>query len=185
MKRLFVAIKIQAEEPLSEVFHELKQALKHEKIKWVEPHNLHLTLKFFGETSEEKIPDITDVLKKASKEHQAFSFDISKIGIFGSRYNPKIIWAGIEHTDQLIQLDLSIKNELKNIGFFPDRQNFVPHLTLGRIKFLNDKDLFQAIISDFREEYFQSVRVSEILLLESTLSKRGPVYSVIETFLLV
>lgn len=182
MKRLFVAIKIKPNANFLEVFDELKHSLKHEKIKWVEVNNLHLTLKFFGETAEIKIPDIVNALQLGIEPHQHFELEISTLGIFGSRYNPKLVWAGLQNTSPLINLVTSINAQLEKIGFFQDRQNYVPHLTLGRINSLKDKKLFQQIISDFKEAYFQEILVTQVLLYESVLTKEGPIYSIIESF---
>lgn len=182
MKRLFAAIKIKPSSNFLEISDALKKGLKHEKIKWVEPNNLHLTLKFFGETQEDKIPEIVNALKLGLEKHNKFSLQISTLGIFGSKYNPKLIWVGLQPTDPLIQLVSSVHTELDKIGYFQDRQNFVPHLTLGRIKNLSDKNLFQNIISKHRENYFQEICVKEVYLFESTLTKDGPLYQIIETF---
>lgn len=181
MKRLFAAIKITADPHFLALFEELKQGLKHERIKWVEIHNLHLTLKFFGETEEDKILEIIQALKSGIQDHEKFTLKISTLGLFGSSYNPKLIWAGLQNVDPLKQLVRSIHSELESIGFFQDRQNFVPHLTLGRIRNLKDKNLFQDIISNYKEDYFQDALVSEVFLYESTLTKKGPKYQITET----
>lgn len=182
MKRLFVAIKVIPEVVFLSLFDELKKDLKHEKIKWVEVHNLHLTLKFFGETPENKMPEIITALKAGIEKHKQFAFKIKSLGIFGSRYNPKLIWAGLQNTIPLVHLATDVNTELEKIGYNYDRQNFVPHLTLGRIKFLRDKNLFQDIIVDYKDEYFQDVFVEEVYLLESVLTKEGPIYQIIEKF---
>lgn len=185
MKRLFLAIKLQPNNHFLELFSSLKAGLKHEKIKWIEPNNLHLTIKFFGETPENKIHELVTTLKLGVEKQNKFSLQISTLGIFGSQYNPKLIWAGLKKTGPLIQLVTNVTAELEKIGYFKDRQNFVPHLTLGRIKNLNDKNLFQNIISNFKEAYFQEELVKQICLLESTLTREGPIYTIIEKFELV
>ncbi len=181
-KRLFAAIKIQPDSNFLELFENIKLNLKHEKIKWVETHNLHLTLKFFGETTADKILEISNAIESAVSDTETFLFDVEKTGIFGSKYQPKVIWAGIPNAEPIIQLENSIFKQVEKIGIYKDRQNFVPHLTLGRIKFLNDKNLFQEIISDFKEEYFQEVKVDSIYLFESILKKTGPKYNVTKEF---
>ena len=181
-KRLFLAIKIQPDSQFADSLIRLKGELNHENIKWVDQNNLHITLKFFGETAENKIPDIVNALKFGLENHQNFGLEISTLGIFGSSYNPKLIWAGLRNTEPLIKLVTSVNSEIEKIGFYQDRQNFVPHLTLGRIKNLSDKNLFQDIISDYKEEYFQEAVVKEVCLFESTLTREGPTYKVIEKY---
>ena len=182
MKRLFIAIKIKPKSNFLKIFDELKQGLKHEKIKWVENNNLHLTLKFLGETSEEKTPEIIGALEEALKFHNSFCVDIRTIGLFGSHYDPKLIWAGLQNSESLIQLAADVNTGLEKIGSIQDRQNFVPHLSLGRIKYLSDKNLFQDIISEYKNEFFQKVFVNEVYLFESNLTKEGPIYKVVEKF---
>ncbi len=182
MKRLFVAIKIKPQSNFLDIFDELKKGLMHEKIKWVEVNNLHLTLKFFGEIQESKITEIVSALKLGIEKQDKFSLQISTLGIFGSSYSPKLIWAGLQNINPLLQLVSSMNIELEKIDFFQGRQNFVPHLTLGRIKKLSDKNLFRDIISDYKEEYFQEVLVTEVCLFESTLTRDGSIYTIIEKF---
>ena len=73
--------------------------------------------------------------------------------------------------------------KLEIIGFTNDRQNFVPHLTIGRIKKeLKHKRSFQRKIDRFKVHYIQDVDVNEVILFESILKPKGPVYKVIESF---
>jgi 2'-5' RNA ligase len=181
-KRLFAAIKIIPDSHFISVFEEMKQRLRHEKIKWVETNNLHLTLKFFGETPLERIPRITTALGNAVNRSSSFQMKVEKTGIFGSRYDPKLVWAGISDVDPLIGLEKDIMKQLMKIGFRENRGNFVPHLTLGRIKNLQDKKLFQNIIADFWEESYQEIVVEKLYLFDSILQKTGPVYSVVKEF---
>ena len=63
-----------------------------------------------------------------------------------------------------------------------DRQNFVPHLTVTRIKQLKDKELFFDIISEYKDEFIQDLKVEEIILFESILERSGAVYNIVERF---
>ncbi len=182
MKRLFLAIKILPTDNFMDVYSSLKNELKHEKIKWVEPYNLHLTLKFFGETEDEKIDSIIEKISESVSRTEQFSFEVEEIGIFGSSYNPKVLWAGISGSKNIINLENLISEGLSEIGYVKDRQNFVPHLTLGRIKYLSDKTLFQLIVDDYKNEYFQEQKIGELYLFESILKKEGPQYSIVKSF---
>jgi RNA 2',3'-cyclic 3'-phosphodiesterase len=182
MKRLFAAIKIQPSQEFVRVIHKLREELKHDRIKWVEADNMHLTLKFFGETDELRIPSIQKALQSAALKSGKFTMKISRTGIFGSRYDPKVVWFGIDPEPKLGQLATNTLNELQTAGWNPDRQNFVPHLTIGRIKELKDKALFQLVIDKYRDVFIQDQEVSEIVLYESILRKEGPLYIKIASY---
>ncbi len=176
MKRLFVAIKIHPSSKYISLFNEISSSLGHELIKWVEPENMHLTLKFFGETDEKQIPLIQQVLADASAKTKSFTLKIANTGIFGSRYDPKVIWFGIEKNTELEILVQNIVDGLAKQGWEPDRQNFIPHLTIGRIRKLKDKSLFQKLISQYNTVEIQEENVNEIMLYESILRREGPLY---------
>ena len=176
MKRLFAAIKIHPSAGYIRLFNEISSSLHHERIKWVEPENTHLTLKFFGETDEAKIPSICQAMTTASAQSKPFILKIANTGVFGSRYDPKVLWFGIEQNAELDDLARNIFTELAKCGWEADRQNFVPHLTFGRIKELKDKPLFQKIISNYNTVEIQEEKVTEIILYESILRREGPLY---------
>ena len=182
MKRLFAAIKVFPENAFLDQLHHLEAQLRHEKIKWVEDHNIHITLKFFGETEENKIPEFNYILQTVADKTRSFEFSLQKLGIFGSSYNPKVIWAGIHPYNDLVDIMKDVQNGLKSSGFEPDRQNIVPHLTLGRIKYLADKSFFQQTIDEFKELNSFPMKIVSFHLYESILKKEGPVYLVLKTF---
>ncbi len=177
MKRLFAAIKIHPSTRFIAVLNEISSSIRHERIKWVEAENMHLTLKFFGETDEEQIPHINLALQNAVSQSKPFTLKITSTGIFGSRYDPKVIWFGIEKHPELENLAKNIFTELQKCGWQPDRQNFVPHLTIGRIREVKDKPLFQKIVSNFTSLEIQEENVTEIILYESILRREGPLYT--------
>jgi 2'-5' RNA ligase len=176
MKRLFAAIKIHPSADYIRLFNEISSSLNHERIKWVEPENTHLTLKFFGETDETKIPVIRKAIETAVTRSKPFIIKIANTGVFGSSYDPKVMWFGIEKNAQLEELVRNIFTELAKYGWEADRQNFVPHLTIGRIRELKDKPLFQQIIRKYNTVEIQEENVTEIILYESILRREGPLY---------
>jgi RNA 2',3'-cyclic 3'-phosphodiesterase len=182
MKRLFAALKIHPDAEFLERYHELQRELQFEQIKWVEDHNIHITLKFFGETEERKIGSICSVLKKRASATSCIRLKLSGLGIFGSSYAPKVIWVGIEPYTELSGLMKDIHNDLKTIGFEPDRQNLVPHLTLGRIKFLRDKIIFNRVVGQFKDIASSAFSIPETVLFESILRREGPEYIALEKF---
>lgn len=182
MKRIFAAIKIQPSGTFHNTYYGLKSNLKSEKIKWVELENIHITLKFFGETDESKIDGIKELLAEIAGQHSSFSLNINNVGIFGSSYKPKVIWLGIEKNEKLYSLANNVLDQLGSLGFKRDRQNFVPHLTIGRIKFIDNKIRFQEVIDRYKSREIQEQKVNQFYLIESILRPQGPEYRIIESF---
>ncbi len=182
MKRLFVAIKIHPSPEFIKTYNSLKTGLRFCRITWVNPYNIHVTLKFFGETEDRKIRDISRVLKEVASRHQPFSCELVNVGIFGSSYSPKVIWFGIENADPLKMLGNNMLQSLEAAGWERDRQNFVPHLTIGRIKEVPDKKLFQKMIDEHKYDRLQDFDVEEFNLYESILLKEGPLYKLVESY---
>ena len=182
MKRLFIAIKTEPGKNFIESLHQLQSHLSQERIKWVEEQNIHVTLKFLGDTETKKIPLIQYALSEVLNKRQEFTIQLLNLGIFGSRYDPRVVWTGIEPYLEIVSLMQSVHQSLIPVGFEPDRQNLVPHLTLGRIKEIKDKPRFQKIIDQFREISSLPIPINEVFLFESILKKEGPVYIPLKVF---
>jgi RNA 2',3'-cyclic 3'-phosphodiesterase len=179
-KRLFIAIKVNPDNGFLEEYRELRSLLRHEAIKWVEERNIHVTLKFLGETEEERIPAIITSIEQVAVLTSSFEFFLRGLGVFGSSYNPKVVWTGIDPYDRLAALMKQVHKALEPAGFPMDRQNLVPHLTLGRVKFLRDKVLFQKALDNFKQISSEPMTTDRIILFESILKKEGPEYQVLQ-----
>ena len=182
MKRLFAAVKIHPDEGLTSLYWAIRKSLRDERITWVDPDNMHITLKFFGETPEHHIPGISVALKEAARDLYPFTLSLNNTGIFGSSYKPRVIWFGIDKNDEMLKLYENVNASLEAIGIKNDRQNFVPHLTVGRIKSLSDKKHFQRVTGKYREVAIKKEEVKDYYLFESILSPQGPKYVVIESY---
>jgi 2'-5' RNA ligase len=180
--RLFVAIKIDPTDQFETTYGFLKQALDFNIIKWVDLQNIHLTLKFIGDTNPEELLHIKEALAGACEGIKPFELKIANTGVFGSNYNPKVIWFGIDQNEMLQKLAQNISSNLETVGILGDRQNFVPHLTIGRIREIKDKKYFQQLMGRFHEVELQNQQVVGFELYESILRREGPIYNVIETF---
>ena len=182
MKRIFAAVKIEPQPELTAFLGKLRMYLADSDIKWVELKNLHLTLKFFGETSDDKIPLIAEVMKKVTCT--PFVLVLGNLKIFGSRYQPRVLFLEAMNAEPFVDLRNQVDEQIKLLGYEPDRQNFVPHLTIGRIKKISDKKYFQQNISNFSDKTLQFQQVSAFYLIESTLHSSGPEYNVLASFAL-
>ena len=187
MKRLFLAIPIKtADNDFVPLLDGLKRQLAHEKrINWVHPQNIHLTLKFIGDTPNEDIPKIIEAVEEMLKNHKSFTMDFNRTGIFGSRYAPRVLWLGMnERPQELYDLEEDTLTVFDKLGYLRDRQNFVPHITLGRIKELCEKQYFQKIVSGIEQKSYIKQEVNEIILFQSILRPEGATYKELKKFYL-
>jgi 2'-5' RNA ligase len=184
MKRTFIAIKIPLTNNIAEVYKHSKAVLKNEKIKWVEDWNLHITILFIGETEENDVEEICNVLSTNLKDINSFLLNIIGTGVFKNVYNPRALWFGIKESENLKKLHEIILNSLKSIGFDIQKRNFTPHLTIGRTKFIKDKNNFKKLIESLQEKEIERIKISDVYFYESILTSAGPRYEVIEKFIL-
>ena len=182
MKRLFAAVKIHPSPEFLRIYNDLRTGLKFSDIKWVKPEIIHVTLKFFGETEERKISEISQILKDVALRHERFNAELVNVGIFGSAYDPRVIWFGMQKAEPLKALAEDVLSSVEKIGWERDRQNFVPHLTIARIKYVPDKKLFQKVVDEHKNAFIQQVSVADFHLYESILLREGPLYKVLETY---
>ncbi len=152
-------------------------------VKWVLPKNLHLTLKFLGETPLDTIEDITSGLKKTTREISSFTLSVEELGAFPAIGNPRIIWIGIkEGKDQTIELAARLEDVLGGLGFEKDKRPFSHHLTLGRKKSgLNTYHLVKQL-KTYRPSKKMLQEVTALHFIKSTLTPQGPVYETIDRF---
>ncbi len=182
MRRIFAAIHIAPEKPLIDLLTEAKAIFHDGRIRWVNPEQVHLTLKFFGETPEPTIEQIRGLFRVSLLPDAPFSFTLQGLGIFGSHYQPRVVWAGTGEDPVLRTLSEKLLDNAATAGFPRDRLPFVPHLTLGRITYVRNKKKLKDWIASYRETPFQQVMVEEIILFESVLNTTGVTYHVVESF---
>lgn len=181
-KRLFLAIDIHPSDTYQQLFEKLKHKLRFDMISWIEPQSAHLTLKFFGETPNTRIDSILKSIECAVVSQSPFEFSIDKVGAFGSKHSPKVIWLGVENDKAIRLLHQDVMQSIRKIGYFPDPGNFVPHITLARVKKVEDKDWFWKSIAEFQSQTIQQVVVDKVVLYESILTKKGANHNIIKEF---
>jgi 2'-5' RNA ligase len=181
--RCFIAVDLPhllKEEINSHVIGELRKKL--EGIRWVGLDGIHITLKFLGEVPESDIPRISEVLSHTIKGIPKFSLLIGGLGGFPSINNPRVIWIGVEgDIETLNNLHRNIEDEFSKLGFKRDREEFVPHVTLGRVKKARG-NIGITLRSFSQSPKFPSFEVSDVKLFKSTLTPDGAIYNVLKSF---
>ena len=134
MKRLFIAIRSLTMNLLTALSDLRSVSNKLDKINWIRPDNLHITLKFLGETKPELIPSIENKIVGLISDISPFTITLNRIGAFGSRYQPRIIWIGSKDTIKEIDyLHKGLEKQMQTLGYKHSFGNLVPHATIARI----------------------------------------------------
>ncbi|MEM1714089.1 MAG: RNA 2',3'-cyclic phosphodiesterase, partial [Desulfurococcaceae archaeon] len=103
---------------------------------------------------------------------------IKGIGVFPNMSRPRVIWAGVsEGADRLIDLAKIIEAIVRKIGIPPDKEEFVPHITIARVKGLRNIDKLIKAIYNFTNIDFGVSEITGIYVKKSVLTPRGPIYS--------
>ena len=174
--RTFIAVKIEPNPELLRLVKHLKETFEKEKIKWVEENNLHLTLKFLGDTSPLQVEQVKELLLKTGENFSSFHFDLKGIDFFKRNRQPNVLFANIDKKDFLKQIAAEIDDKLADLGFEKEKRDFNPHLTLGRIKYLKNKVHFYETVDEYRDQFIQHVEIDEIIYYQSILKTDGPAY---------
>jgi 2'-5' RNA ligase len=176
-KRLFIAVKIVPEDSFLKPVFSVKSALEEESVKWIDTGNIHITLAFLGDTDENLIPVLDNMLREQCTGSGSFGIVLRGFGVFRNFRDPKVIWAGIDVADGLSELNRSITEGLKDAGFKTDDKPFSPHITIGRIRFIKDRERLRAVLGKYDNAEFQKVDVREVILYESILRQTGSIYN--------
>ena len=178
--RLFIAVPIP--ESLKDRVGEILLPLRRTNAdyKWVEPRNLHLTLAFLGETPEDRIPEIEAAIGKAVEGRGAFELAFGEFGAFDSLERPRVLWLGArEGSASLKEIAEGLLSALREGGLLPEKEKdrpFSAHLTLGRMRSPRDLHRLKAALKSPPSLEGLGCRVDRLVLYESKLSPRGPLY---------
>ena len=154
------------------------------KIRWVRDGNMHLTLKFIGNTTEESIDSINNAIHDVVKDTPFINLSISGTGCFSKRDRANTLWVGIKgDLDKLEQLILNINNKLEPLGFPIERRKFLPHITIARI---NSNQKKKPDISNFLNTTFMKLpmKIAKINLMQSQSFPNGSFYTILDTHFL-
>jgi 2'-5' RNA ligase len=169
--RTFVAIEVNDQDILNSIGQ--VQSELNIKAKPVELHNMHFTVQFLGEVSEEMIRKISDVL--SSLEFSPFLINFMGIGVFPKPNFPRVIWIGAnEGVNELEKLAEMIRTKLSHLGFRPDKK-FKPHITIFRVK--NKIEDISNKLEKFSSYSFGKQLICEIKFKKSELTPNGPIYT--------
>ena len=174
--RTFIAVKITPQPGLVRLVNEFRQELRGEAVKWVDLQNMHLTVKFIGDTTPEQVDQIKSVLGDIAYRFPVFSFSLDGVGFFQRGGQPSVLFIKTDTAEILNKLASGIDDQLQLIGFEKESRRFSPHLTLGRIKYLKEKSSFLRLTEKFGQYPVQEVVCRQVIFYQSVLMPQGPLY---------
>ncbi len=176
--RTFIAIELS-----DEIRSSLLQIESHLKysgadVKWVDVGNIHLTLKFLGDITEEKCEKIKSILDEIAKNSKSFEISIKDIGTFPNINYPRVIWVGLDKgSSESKALAERIEEETLKVGAQKEARPFAPHLTIGRVRSPKNKEVLKEKIESYQLSAISCQLIKSIALFQSTLTPKGPIYT--------
>jgi 2'-5' RNA ligase len=184
--RVFIAVELppKTKECLNRIQKQLRATGA--DVKWVEPANIHLTLKFLGEIEDATLDNVRRILDGVAADKAIFYARLSCIGAFPKISYPRVIWTGIDKGDTEIKsIAKELDERLAAIGIPAQDREFSSHITIGRLRSGLNKIRLIRELETLKENPWQEndeleFRVSALTLFKSTLTPKGPVYEALK-----
>ena len=147
-------------------------------VRWVEPENMHLTLKFLGSVEEGDLVLLEEALHAAVRPFAPFFFQLEGIGTFPRTAQPRVVWLAVSQgKDQLVEIAQAVEQACVEVGLPAQERSFSPHLTLGRIRSNKGLDPLLRRLKSVQIQRLPLAQVKSLTLFQSTLSPDGPTYT--------
>lgn len=133
--RTFIAITLPGaiQEQLTLTINQLRSGIGVNIVRWVKASNIHLTLKFLGEISEDMLPILQENLARKIKPHLPFQLSVQGAGAFPNLRQPRVLWVGVLDSKELQLLQMDVERATQELGYGSEDRPFSAHLTIGRL----------------------------------------------------
>jgi len=169
-KRLFLSLPIPAQ--VNKILEKYIRAYRHLHAKWVEEENRHITLLFIGDVPSEKISELEALCENAVGSIPSFELSFESVCFFPSATHPHMIWARFHHSPQFVLLSAT----MAQIHQKTEQKETIAHVTLARLKEHHRQHI------EFPELHLPLIMIDHFDLVESQLTKKGPIYTLIKSY---
>jgi len=146
--------------------------------RWTSKENLHLTLAFLGNTSDDELAEIRKAMQAVGERHSRFGLKVIHLQYGPDAKRPRMIWALIEESPELLELQKDVMRTLHT----EEEQNFIPHLTLARLRTFELQRMEDEELPEVNEDVSISFQVNSIEVMTSILKRSGAQYTVVQSF---
>jgi RNA 2',3'-cyclic 3'-phosphodiesterase len=151
-------------------------------VRWCDDDQLHVTLKFLGDVSDEQLPRVRDVLTNVSAQVEPFQAHLGTLGCFPSPRSPRVFWCGIADPAGACMRWVALADPLlAALGFEREARPFTPHVTLGRSKDRDGTNVLQRAFQTITGPPESEMTVDHVVLFESRLLPEGAQYTPLMT----
>jgi len=180
--RCFIAIEL--DDPIKRKLSQLQDKLRYKdhfndrSVRWVHPQQIHLTLKFLGDISDDLAFGVSQAVAQVCDECEPFDFEIAGVGCFPDHGSAKVLWVGVKQgCEHLTQLQGKMDLAMQQLGFPLERRQFNGHLTLARINLPKIGSRLQSAVAELDEINIGCQGVDSVTVFQSELTRNGPIYA--------
>ena len=181
-RRIFIAIDISdaAQAACAAHIERLRRQSPKVRVGWERTEKLHITLKFLGDTADDRVEDVVHSVARIATEHRAFELAIAGPGVFPGSSRPRILWIGVhDPSDAVSKLNRDVEDACERLWFEKEGRRFHPHITIGRVREpQNGIPLAKSHLETLIEPI--EFAVNSVAVYESKLLPSGSVYSVVQ-----
>ncbi|PTN08386.1 RNA 2',3'-cyclic phosphodiesterase [Mangrovibacterium marinum] len=182
MKRIFLAIDAALSEACQCRIQQLKTELRDERIRWVKPRNYHLTLHFFGMMAPDDEARLVGLLGDFAATRHALTVELGHLSFFKKAKQPQVLFVDVEQVGELKALVADMQHRLVEAGFIEAPKSFRPHLTIARMKKIENMAQLLSAVSEMGDLPRQQLHVDRMVLYESIQTAQGAEYRAIQSF---
>lgn len=171
MRRIFIAINLP--EDIKKKLADYQSKWPDLPARWTKKENLHITLAFLGNTTDEELLEVLKLAKETALKQEPFFINLKKIIYGPQKGSPKMVWAEGEKSEELGKLSAELNKE--------QQRGYTPHITLARLRTWEFKQIELEERPEIDEDINLSFQVSSIEVMESELKRGGPNYAILES----
>jgi len=168
------------QQSIQQITNTLRKSIGDSVVKWIPAHNLHLTLKFLGDTSPANVEAIKQVIQLQADSFNMFDIPISGSGSFPNSKRVRVLFIGTQPPAELEALYRGIESACARLGYEPESRPFSPHLTIGRVResaSFTDREKILKALEGIAIDSLGIARVDSVQLYKSELKPTGAVYT--------
>ncbi|UCC93424.1 MAG: RNA 2',3'-cyclic phosphodiesterase [Thermoplasmata archaeon] len=147
----------------------------------VRPEQLHLTLRFLGDTEEGLVDDLRTLMADAVERTGAFPLTFEGVGAFPNARRPRVVWIGLTGAEPLMSIARRLEEGVVDLGWKREKRGFRPHATIARVKYVKRQGRLSSLLERWEDRSFGSMEVRSIELKRSELTPQGAIHTTVHS----